>query len=237
MRIAICDDEKYFVDEITKQLKTVFPAEYQIELIQCKDGLELMRYCDFHRIDAAILDISMPEMDGFEVARKLQKKDEDIALLFVSSKEELVFRSYEYHPFWFVPKSQLITLPDVLQKFVDKLIERETKTDCLKLSIHKKMVDIDVRTLLYFESNRHYLFMVATDGKQRFREKLNEVEKQLKEHQFIRCHVGYLVNCRMISEIEKNDLVLSNGTQIPISRNKMAETKHAFQAYLRSERW
>lgn len=237
MRIAICDDEKFFVDEITRQLQTVFPEKYQLDIIQCTDARKLMEYCDRHRIDAAILDISMPEMDGFEIAEKLQKMDENIALLFVSSKEELVFYSYEFHPFWFVPKSQLITLPDVLQKFADKLVERETQSDCLKIAIHKKVVDIDVRTLLYFESSRHYLVMVTKNETKRFREKLTEVEEQLKQHQFIRCHVGYLVNCRMISEIQKNDLVLSNGTKIPISRNKMAETKHAFQAYLRSERW
>ena len=65
---------------------------------------------------------------------------------------------------------------------------------------------------------------------------LEQIEKQLSKYWFARIHNRYLVNCRMISSIEKNSCKLLNGEELPVSRAKMAHTKEMFQSYLRSTR-
>lgn len=238
MKILICDDEKYYLDKIADALTSILRDSGETcSMIRCEDGFRAIEHCGEDRIDAVILDIAMPGLSGFEVARRLQQKHEDIALLFISSKEDLVFYSYEYHPFWFVPKSQLIRLPEILRKFIAKIKEKNENNAYLRIPIHNAMLDIDLRKTLYFESDNHNVKMVFDEYSTSFREKISELDRQLADHWFVRCHQGYLVNCRKIREISGTDLVLENERKVPISRSRLAETKKMFQSFLRSERW
>ena len=52
----------------------------------------------------------------------------------------------------------------------------------------------------------------------------------------MRTHRSYLVNMKHIRRIQKNDLVLSNGNLVPISRRKEKELKQQFMRYAILER-
>ena len=65
---------------------------------------------------------------------------------------------------------------------------------------------------------------------------LSAIENQLLEQHFMRTHRSYLVNMKHIRRIQKNDLVLSNGNLVPISRRKEKELKQQFMRYAILER-
>lgn len=50
----------------------------------------------------------------------------------------------------------------------------------------------------------------------------------LKDYRFFCCNRGILVNLTKIKRMEKDTLTLQNGEQIPVSRNKIRDTKSAF---------
>lgn len=56
------------------------------EIILCKDGEEAIRSFADHPFDLCILDVMLPEMDGFTLAKHIRKQDEHIPILFLSAK-------------------------------------------------------------------------------------------------------------------------------------------------------
>lgn len=52
----------------------------------CRNGKEALKSFEDEKFDICILDVMMPEMDGFSLARKIREKDEHIPILFLSAK-------------------------------------------------------------------------------------------------------------------------------------------------------
>lgn len=57
---------------------------YHITL--CRNGLEAFSAFEHSSFDICILDVMMPEMDGFTLAKKIRKNDQHIPILFLSAK-------------------------------------------------------------------------------------------------------------------------------------------------------
>lgn len=237
MNIAICDDEQLYIDTITSYLLTVSKTNNKgCNILKCNRGDALIELCQKKKIDAVFLDISMPGINGFETAEKLLKIRDNLVIVFVSSKESMVFNSYEYKPFWFVPKSKISMLEIVINKLIKKIEMDENESRSVTINVeNNKVIDLNFREIAYFKTDDHYIQAVMKDKTKSisYRNKLDNIEIQLIKHWFIRIHSRYLVNCRMISTIEKTDCVLINGDRLPISRANMSKTKEKFQDYLR----
>ena len=61
-------------------------------------------------------------------------------------------------------------------------------------------------------------------------EKLDVVEERLLSKKFIRVHKSYLVNAKEIETISNYKVVLKNGVQLPIPRDKYKTVKQQLQA-------
>ena len=80
----------------------------------------------------------------------------------------------------------------------------------------------------YIEVNGKYCKVVTTKGVTALRQTLSLFESKLANQGFIKPHRSYLVNYRYISRIEKNQIVLESGIILPLSRNRVAETRAQF---------
>lgn len=56
------------------------------EISFCKDGMDGYEAFQQHQFDLCILDVMLPRMDGFELAKKIRETDEHIPILFLSAK-------------------------------------------------------------------------------------------------------------------------------------------------------
>jgi DNA-binding response OmpR family regulator len=61
------------------------------DLLESANGHEAMQMIDKHRVDLLILDIMMPEMDGWDVCRYLRAKS-DIPILMVTAQGEIAHK-------------------------------------------------------------------------------------------------------------------------------------------------
>lgn len=238
MRIAICDDEKVFIEHLRSYIKESAKEHGRECSIHAFDnGKALISECRKNGFDAVFLDIAMPNIDGFKVATELMKISPDIGIVFVSSRETTVYSSYEYSPLWFVPKSQLYLLKNAMEKVINKIeaIEKENRLFPIKIE-KNRFIQIDLKKTKYIKSDAHYLQIFTTDGdiSENYRNNLDNIEKQLEGCSFVRCHERYLVNCRSISMVQSTYCLMMNGERIPISRSKTVSTREFFQNYMRS---
>ena len=62
---------------------------------------------------------------------------------------------------------------------------------------------------------------------------LSYMEHELNDYDFVRTHKSYLVNCKYIYSIERNQIMLDDKTAIPVSRYKLETVKERFRSFLR----
>jgi CheY-like chemotaxis protein len=83
LRVMVVDDEQLARDELCYQLEQLGEVEV---VAQAGNGLEALAAVDRHDPDLVFLDIQMPGLSGFEVARRLiERPDDTPALVFVTA--------------------------------------------------------------------------------------------------------------------------------------------------------
>jgi DNA-binding response OmpR family regulator len=83
MRVLIADDEKTLV----KMLREVM-RQNKIDCDAVYNGLDAFEYANFNEYDLIILDIMMPELNGYEVVKKLRACKNNTPVLMLSAKGE-----------------------------------------------------------------------------------------------------------------------------------------------------
>ena len=74
-QILVVDDDPMIVDVLTR-----FLSREGYGVIAARNGIEALEKVDRYRPDLILLDVTMPEMDGFTTCRRL-KDDEHTALI------------------------------------------------------------------------------------------------------------------------------------------------------------
>lgn len=81
-RILVVDDEEKIRAIIRKY------GEFEgYEIIEARDGMEAIEICKKEDFDVIILDVMMPELDGFSTCREI-KKEKDIPVIMLSARGE-----------------------------------------------------------------------------------------------------------------------------------------------------
>lgn len=226
MRIGICDDEKDAVLAAEKIIKSMKLPGQQIALISFKNSDSIVEDILAERLDAMLLDIDMPGKSGIEIGDAIAAKNQELNLIFLTNRADMVFRAIYCHPYRFIRKSHMETeLPEALESVVQKLaneqflFEFQNKNESLKVKI---------KDILYIDSDRHYIQIHEEDKVHRVRRKLSAYEERLKEYGFIRIHVGYLVNVRFICRMTADSAELDNGKILPVSKKYSESAREGY---------
>jgi two-component system, OmpR family, response regulator ChvI len=89
-RLLIVDDEQ----DITLTLRSIL-QEVGFEVVSFNDPLLALRDFKPHYYDLVILDIKMPQMNGFELYRQIKRKDNEVKACFLTAVSE--FKEYEQY--------------------------------------------------------------------------------------------------------------------------------------------
>jgi two-component system, OmpR family, response regulator len=79
-RVLVVDDEPSILDAISMTLRH---QGYSVEAAEC--GRDALAVVTRWRPDVIVLDVMLPDIDGFEVARRLSADNEPVPILFLSA--------------------------------------------------------------------------------------------------------------------------------------------------------
>ena len=241
IRIACCDDEKQQL-ELYKTMFTNIEMRQDIKLnveYFLSGNFMLERFqSEKNPFDLVYLDMYMDEKSGFDLAKEIrQNYHSDCLILFLTNYPKYMQNSFDVRAFQYMIKP--VQFDEFERKFnaARKYLEKDDK--------NRVVLKIDEDNVVFFTNEIYYIekeksskqFLVYLEDKCVVAKGvLSAIENQLLEQHFMRTHRSYLVNMKHIRRIQKNDLVLSNGNLVPISRRKEKELKQQFMRYAILER-
>lgn len=241
-KIAICDDEIAFLEKIYNQVKNIMEKNNcLVEIIDFDNSSDFIHYCKKNIVDIILVDIDMPNKNGFESVRELQEQQPDIAVIFISAHEELAYQSFYYNPYQFVSKADLGRLDNILIELVDKINRRKNQQNIIHINIDDNIIDINVDEAVYLQKEKNYISVYDEhDCKiQKFRGTLRSVYGQLADYGFICTNQSCIINCRFVQTFERKKVILSNNKEITGTRKTamISEAQKLYGQFMRGQRW
>lgn len=237
VKVAIVDNEKAIINEICSLIESSNDMKCIIETFE--HSIKFFQKINNILCDIVFLDIDMPEMNGFDIAKILNNIRPDITIIFVSSFDNFVFESFEYHPFRFVRKSNLKEDIDSALNAYQREIER--KKDVYFFKTNEAERSVKTSDIMYFESMGHDIFIYTVDGNFKIKRERDRnmtvkfITEKFENKGFIRVHKSFLVNYRYIHTINYSNIILKNNLKININPRKANDIKKIYQKFVMKE--
>ena len=140
-RILVADDDKN-----TRRLLRAVLEEENYTVFTAENGKEALEVLDREHIDLAVVDIMMPQMDGYEFTSFLRENDNNLPILMISAKQLPADRR----------KGFLVGIDDYMTKPIDEvemllriraLLRRARIVSDRRISIGDVVLDYDAMTV------------------------------------------------------------------------------------------
>ena len=238
MKVAVCDDNKSMLDFISKQIsKDLEDNGIICEISSFLNGKEFIAQHEKTQFDVVFLDIKMPNIDGFTVAKELRNSSDNTQIIFVTTEDGLVYDSFNYQPFWFIPKTNPEILKAKLHTVIKKLTDKMAQNRKIRLLLpHGEEKYIYSDSVSYVFSKSNYLNIVCGSETINIREKINSFSEMLPRQTFARIHNRYIVNMQWIAAVDFAELkvILKNETVLDISRAYKQTFLEQYNTYQRN---
>src|SRR5207248_5677408 len=236
LRVVVADDERPARSFLVSLLRHYDDVEVVGEATNVTEAVELIERL---QPDLALLDLQMPEVDGLGVVRLVRRHRLPL-VAFVTAYDEYAVRAFELNALDYLLKPfdedrlrQSIARASEKLKEQDQraLIERlqtlissraaQPKRLTVKNDEAYEFVDID--SIDWVESANNYVQLHCGTKNYLMSETLNNLEKRLSPHGFLRVHRRHLVNARRVVPVHPMlggtfVLQLRNGTRIGTGR-------------------
>lgn len=240
-RIGVCDDSEEFSLRISAIVKDSFDKlGGNFTVMSFTDGDSLMEENRLSPFDALFLDIDMPRVGGFDIAKSLREDFSECLIVFVTSHAELVFDSLDFQPFNFVRKGSGVPLEESIPKIVNKLAFHLKQDEILLIEDKTSgKTPVKIRDIVSMESSGHYIvYSILRHGeifKITSRGSVSDTQKYFENYNFIRVHKGFLVNFSHVKYLNsgKREIELSGGIKVPIGKLYRSEIEEKYRIFLR----
>jgi len=231
MRIALCDDEAYILNELELLLKKYAEmVNGEFKIVRFTSGIDLLNYMrEFKSLDIIFLDIKMPGKNGLEIAHEIRKCDSKIKLIFLTSLGGLAKEGYQVDAASYITKPiTYIKLQQELKRVINK-IELEDKRYIFEKN-DSGLYKLYFSEIIFIETEKRNA-LIHTVDKKLISYRSMKVHETMLDSDFFRCHRAYIVNIAFVNEVVGLDIRLRNGTMIPLSRHKKKKFMELLMMY------
>lgn len=226
MVLGICDDEKMIHKRIERILEG-YEARSMCRFV-CVHFYSAKELLAFEgEMDALLLDIDMPEMDGIEAAYELNRREISYKIIMLTSKIERFKETFRIGAFRFVTKP---VMENELFEAVAAVQERMIGRKEIILYASRVQVSIQQRDIFYIMADGTQTIVYVQNASYRSEKSLEQWEQELEVELFFRTHRSYIVNLGKIKLIDK-DIILISGEKILVSKRKRREAEAAYRVY------
>ncbi len=228
LNIAICDDEKEFLDfeeEKIKQCCERNSLECNIRKFNSPLNLVEIMKRNTQPFDIVFFDINMDELNGVDAVETVREHNKSCIIIFLTSLPEYSIKTIRLEPHRYMIKKEFSKeLDEAILTAQSKVLMAEK---CFSMKGRDGVIQVPLSSIIYFECTGRTITAVMFNGKCEFYSTLSKLEEELREDGFVVCYKGYLVNSKYITRISSDlkNIELRNGSEIPISRSYIVNVK------------
>lgn len=243
LRAVVVDDEQLARDELCYLLDEVGGVEV---VAQAGNGLEALEAIGRSGPDLVFLDIQMPGLTGFEVARRLADRQPAVTVIFVTAFDQHAIEAFEVNAVDYLLKpieagrletavqrarrrvAPAAPMNDQLERIVQLMETRAPRPEQVAVRVGERFLLVQADDIIYASMADDSIIIVTgqVSGGSSFRT-LDELQARLDPAVFWRVHRSHLVNINKIKEIvpwfSRNYILRmkdTKGTEIPVSRSQ-----------------
>ena len=248
IRCMAIDDEPLALQQIVTYINKVPFLELAT---QCQSALEARQFLEQDTVDAIFCDINMPDLNGMDFVKSLTTPP---LIVFTTAYAEYAVEGFKVNAVDYLLKP--FGLQD-FQRAANRLKDRLSpkfgddrglnkgnissssdpqppnlgglEDDTIFLKTEYRIVKVSISDIRYVEAMSEYLKVhIEGDSKPIITLlSMKKMEERLPDY-FMRIHRSYIVNLKMIQEVNKNRIIMDKDTYLPIGDMY----KDAFQQYL-----
>jgi two-component system LytT family response regulator len=242
IRAIIADDERL----AREKLRILLGSEPEVQVVaECPNGRQTVSAIRSFQPDMLLLDIQMPDLDGFEVLNEISS-DEMPQVIFTSAYDQYAIRAFEAHALDYLLKpfdrdrlhaaierasveirksqdqdltNRVLALLSTVRsgKRLPQFDERVT------IRTNGRVVFLNLEEIHWIEAAANYVRLNTGKDSYLFRETISRISERLNPSQFVRIHRSMIVNVAGIKElIPVNSgeyvVVLHSGKELSCSR-------------------
>ena len=227
LRTVVVDDEQLARDELGFLLGEAGGVEV---IAQAGNGLEALETIGRLQPDLVFLDVQMPGLTGFEVARRMLQDGPGSQIVFVTAYDQHAIEAFEVNAVDYLLKpvdpARLETAlqrvrrrisserhvsedgggtgvsHDELERIVQLVAERQSRRERLAIKVAERFLLVQAEDVIYASMADDVISIVTRQhaGTSSYRT-LDELQARLDPSVFWRVHRAHLVNINMIKEI------------------------------------
>ena len=230
MRIAICDDEKYFRDSLKLELEHYAKKNYLDFVYTDFPSGELLLLSNTE-FDLIFMDYQMSKINGIDTIYTLRSRDDETTVIFISSYTEMVFDSMEVQTYRFLTKPINI---EKLYKALDAFIAKYNSDKYVLLFDEEedKTCRIAESSIIYAEADNIYTRVRTNKGFYVFKGTLSKFEHSLRSNFFYRTHRSFLVNFNFILNYVNSEVQFENEEKASLTKTKFSDFQKKYISFL-----
>ena len=130
-RVLVVDDDKHAVEILYRLLQ-----KENFEVLRAQSGGEALAVVAAEKVDVILLDVMMPEMDGFQVCEALRKAERtrDIPVILLTAKDDM--------------ETRVLGMKLGVSEFLTKPINKRELFARIRAQLHHRTLENRIDTML-----------------------------------------------------------------------------------------
>jgi DNA-binding LytR/AlgR family response regulator len=225
LRVLVVEDELFTREELTEFLADIPEIS---EVLEAESGEAAVKLLGSTAFDAVFLDISMPGLDGMDVARVISMLSTPPAIVFVTASESHAIEAFGIGAVDYLLKP---IRPERLAESVARIARRRRTSSDASPADELAVVQIEHsrRTLFvrrddiqFAEAHGDYVRLHTAQGTHLIRLSLSYLEDTWAPAGFVRVHRGYLVAVGWVHDLRVTSsaglVACTPAGDVPVSR-------------------
>lgn len=225
--VAICDDESIFIDKISgllqqyaKRKKLIFQLNTFADPSALRDEI-----ADGSIYDIYLLDVEMPGLDGFSLAKQIKDSQPLAPILFLTSHIEMSREGYKVDALRYVSK---LSLEQELTEALDAALTEVNKTEksYLTVTYYHDIVRIPYDEIIYVQRVMRYLEIhTSRQGIVNTGRGIKEIFEKIGDERFVFINRSCFVNLDHVQQLSESFIKVDTDENLPISRKMLPGVK------------
>lgn len=234
LKIAICEDDTIQRQSIVNMINSYLNSINKIyELFEFTCGESLLS--SINNFDIYFLDIKMNNLSGIDTAKRIRIINEKAIIIFTTGLKDYVFDAFDVNAFHYLIKPiNEIKFIKVLDSAIKLLSKKDKFLIAKTISSSYK---IYLKDIVYIESDQRKIKVHTTYDIIEYYYKISDLETELLEDNFFRCHKSYIINLKYVQSFDNTFITLKNSEKVYVSKYKLSEFSKTFMYYLKNEEY